>query len=84
MDETAQMLRLRNDKDELGDVDGSFPVFLTRWAASWTWPDFAILCLVAHCSGVTLNYTLDNDLYRVLSLESRDDVESVTQCHTIL
>ena len=44
MDETAQMLQLRA-KDDLGIVQGAFPVFLSRWSASWVNSRVAVLYL---------------------------------------
>ena len=45
MDETTQMLKLRAAaaKDRLGDVEGGFPVFLSRWSASWSSPGLVVM-----------------------------------------
>lgn len=43
MDETTQMLRLVDPADDLGPIEGGFPVFLSRWSASWVTPRLAVL-----------------------------------------
>lgn len=48
MDETTQMLRLVDPADDLGPIEGGFPVFLSRWSASWVTPRLAVLPLGAH------------------------------------